>query len=118
MNPWAILAVVLAFGAGCGGSYLYGMDVGADGEIAKQAKLDDTVRQVKEAAQQGAAEAIAKIKPRNVTIQQEIEREIQTRVEYRDCRHSPDQLRRLNEALTGRADAPGSGELPGTVPPR
>ena len=47
-------------------------------------------------------------------IRQETEREIQTRTVYADCRHSPEQLQRLNAALAepGSASAPGGGQLP------
>jgi hypothetical protein len=67
----------------------------------------------RDAAQQGAAEAIASNRPKNVTIRQEVEREIQTNVQYRDCVHSPEQLRRLNAAITGDEPEPaGSGLVP------
>ena len=52
---------------------------------------------------------------RHTTIRQEAEREIQTRVEYRDCVHSPEQLQRLNAALANAGPA-GSAAGTGAVP--
>lgn len=105
----ALLGMALAFAAGT----WYGTGIGEDREFAKRAREDQLLARAGEAAQQSAAQAIAAIKPRNVTIRQETEREIQTRTVYADCRHSPEQLQRLNEALTGRAIGAGGGELPG-----
>ena len=117
MNPLLLgaLAASLSFLAGT----WYGTGLGEDKEFAKRAREDALVQKAGEAAQQSAAAAIAQLKPRNVTIRQEIEREIQTRTEYRDCRHGPDGLRSINEALTGiRAEPVGGGQLPGAGTPR
>lgn len=66
-----------------------------------------------EAAASAAAAQIAKIKVSHTTIRQEAEREIQTRVEYSDCRHSAEQLQRLNAAIAGGSGAPADrGQLP------
>ena len=105
-----VVGVLLAF---AGGTF-YGMGLGEDREFAKRAREDAIVSQVREAAQSAAAQEIAKIKPRNVTIRQEMQREIETRTIYRDCRHSADGLRVINEALTGRSQPAGDGKLPGT----
>lgn len=111
MTPLQILlGLTLSF---AGGTW-YGMGLGEDREFAKRAREDAIVSKVGEAAQLAAAGEIAKIKPRNITIRQELDREIQTRVEYRDCRHGPDGLRLINEALTGRAESAGDRQLPGT----
>lgn len=66
-----------------------------------------------EAAQDGAAKAIAANKPINQTIVQKVQHEIETNTVYRDCRNTPDGLFRINEALTGRAQPAGDGKLPG-----
>jgi hypothetical protein len=103
-----LLGCALAFGAGVG----YGTGVGEDREYAKRAREDRIVADTRAAAQQAAAEEIARIKQRNVTLRQETEREIQTRVEYRDCTHPDGVLRNINEALTGRRDPAGTGGVP------
>lgn len=112
MNPWLLLAIVLGWGASVGGAFFYGEGVGEAREKAGQADREALVREVRDAGQKGAADAIAKLKPRNVTIRQELEREIQTNTVYRDCRVPPGGVRLANEALTGRAEPAGGGELP------
>lgn len=106
----SLLGMAFSFAAGT----WYGTGLGEDREFAKRTREDAIVTQVRDTAQAAAADAIAKIKPRNVTIQQEIQREIQTRTEYRDCRHGPDGLRLINEALTGRPQSAGNSQLSGT----
>ena len=108
MNPWLITGAVLA----CIGSFWYGTEVGADGEIANQKKLDDVVIAVKEAAQSGAAQAIAANQPINKTIVQKVQHEIQTNTVYAECKHTDAGLRGVNEALTGRAQPVGDRKLP------
>jgi hypothetical protein len=94
-----------------------GDDYGVSRTIAQQKKSEDLVREAGEAAQLAAAAEIAKIKPRNVTIQQEVRREIETNTVYRDCRVPADGVRLANEALTGRAQPAGGGKLPGASAP-
>lgn len=110
---YALLAIVLAF---AGGTW-YGTGLGEDREYAKRAREDAIVQGVKDAAAIGAAQAIAKNKPRNVTIRQEAEREIRTEIQYRDCVNTPDQLRNINEALTGKQEPAGDRKLPRAVAP-
>lgn len=93
----AILAAVLS---GAGGVW-YGMDLGRDRLLAQQAKESKIVEDTRELARLGAADAIAANKPRNVTIKQEVQREILTNTVYADCRHTADQMRRINEAIVG-----------------
>lgn len=97
----AALAAVLLVG----GAFGYGVKVGADGELATQARVEEVRKAAEESAQLGAAAAIAKIKVTNTTIRGEVQREIQTNTVYRDCRLPADGVRLINEALTGqRAD--------------
>ena len=112
MNPYIIIAALLA----CVGAFFYGEHTGAAGEIAKQKKLDDIVRQVSEAAQTGAATAIAANKPVNQTIVQKATHEVQTNTVYRDCLNTAGQLRNINQALTGSAQPAGDSQLPGPGP--
>lgn len=117
MSPWFVLAFLLAWVASIGGTYRYAETVGEDRVTAQQKKQDDIVRETREAAQTGAAAAIAANRPKNVTIRQETEREIQTNTFYAECRHSPDQLRRINEAIAGHRPEPaGSGLVPRNAP--
>lgn len=114
MNPYAILALVVAWVASVGAAGWTGYDYGESSTIAGQKKTEDLVREAAEASQRAAAAAIAKIKPRNTTIQQEVRREIETNTVYRDCRITADGVRLADEALTGKPQPKpaGGGELP------
>ena len=112
MNPYLIIAALLTVA----GAFFYGEHTGAAGEIAKQKTLDDVIRDVKEAAQTGAATAIAANKPVNQTIVQKATHEVQTNTVYADCRNTAAQLRNINQALTGAAQPAGDSQLPGTGP--
>lgn len=107
-----IATAALAIGT-VSGAFFYGQHTGTTAERAKQADISEAMRRTEEAAQRGAAEVIAKIKPQNVTIRQELEREIQTNTVYRDCRVPADGVRIVNEAITGRpAQRTGDSQLP------
>lgn len=111
MNPYLIIATlvaVLAAGAG-------GFKLGADHEVAAKAREDKHIAEAVEAANTASAEAIAKIKVVNKTIQNEVQREVQNNIVYRDCKHTPDGLRLLNEAITGSKPT-GDSKLPRTDP--
>lgn len=106
-----LIAAVAALGVVVG-AFAYGVSVGKDSEVATQARIDKAMQDTREAAQQGAAKAIAQIKVTNTTIRGEVQREIQTNTVYRDCRVPADGLRIINDALKGqRTITPGSGEL-------
>jgi hypothetical protein len=108
MNPYLIIAAlvaVLAAGAG-------GFKLGADHELAAQAREDKHVAAAIQAANTASAEAIAGIKVANTTIHQELQREIRTNTIYAECKHSPGGLRNINDALA--APRPASDrKLPG-----
>jgi hypothetical protein len=103
----AITALVSGGGAGW-----FAYEAGRNAELATQAREDRVAEVSRAAAADAAASAIASIRVQNTTIRGEVRREISERVVYRDCVHSPDQLRRLNEAITGRAGPAGGGVVP------
>lgn len=109
VNPWVLLAIVLAWGASVTGSFFYGQDIGRDAEIAGQAKIKQAIEETKQAAQQGAADAIAALKPVNTTIVQKVQREITQNTIYRDCRVPADGVQLANQAITGRSPEPSGG---------
>jgi hypothetical protein len=113
MNPYLIIAVCIAWGASVGGAFVYGTDVGHDSEIASQAKINKAITETREAAQQGAANAIAQLKPINRTIVQKTEREVRENIRYSECVNTDGQLRNINAAIAGRAPDPAGG---GSVP--
>ncbi len=115
-NPWVLLAIVLAWGASVTGSFFYGQGIGREGEIAGQAKISKAIEETREAAQQGAASAIAEIKIVNTTIHQKAETVVRTERVYADCRHAPGMRDTINSALTGRTQPASDGKLPATQP--
>lgn len=116
MSPYAILAIVVLWGGSVGGAYFYGSGVGKDGEIANQAKINQAITDTREAAQLGAADAIAKIKVTNTTIKGRIETTIRDNPIYVDCKHGDDGLRDINEALTGKSQPASGSKLPRADP--
>lgn len=117
MNPWLILGAVVMWGASVVGAYFYGGNVGANAEIAKQASIKEAVEATRKAAQEGAANEIAKLKIRHTTVKGKVETIVRENVVYRDCKHSPDSLRLINDALGGRAGTTGEGNVPRADPP-
>jgi hypothetical protein len=108
MNPWLIVAFLLSIlGAGAGGFKL-----GADHEIAAKAREDKHVSAAIEAATKTSAEAIAAIRPKYTTIQNEVQREIRTNTVYSDCKLPADGLRLVQQALNGGAVPTGDSKLP------
>ena len=109
MNPYALLALAAAIAlAGAGGFRL-----GVDHEVASRAREDAHITQAIDAANATAAKAIAELRPKYTTITGKLEREIEIRDVYRDCKLSPDGLLLANQALDPRAEAPAGGKLPG-----
>ncbi len=117
LNPWILLALGAAWVGSAGGAFWYGTGVGEASVLARQKHDDDTVRKTREAAQKGAADAIAQIKITNTTVHQRAETVVREHVVYGDCRHVDGMLDRINEAITGRPQRPGDSKLPGTVAP-
>lgn len=104
--------VALAGVAVVAGAFFYGQSVGAAGERAAQKDRETLVREVAEASQAAAAVEIGKIEAKNVTQRQVLQREIVERPVYRDCRHSPDGLRAVNNALVPSSADPGPVSAP------
>lgn len=113
MNLYALLLIGCTWAASVAGAGWWAYGAGQDAEIATQAREDKVAENAARIAADVSAAAIAKIKPQITTIKQETEREIRTNTIYADCRHSPEQLQRLNAALTGGGSEPaGGGQLP------
>jgi hypothetical protein len=115
LNPWLILGASLAGAAALGGSYVKGRSDGRAVEIAQRVTLEEVARTAREASQQAAGEAIAKIEVKNVTIRQRLETEIREKPVYRDCIADQRVLDTVNEAITGNT-APGASELSAAGP--
>lgn len=119
MNPYVLLALVISWGASVAGAGWYGVGLGEDRIIAKQASDEQIRRSTLEAAQQGAADAIAKLKPVNTTIVQKTQREIRENTVYAECRVPAAGVQLANQAITGRPAEPAGGEqLPAANAPK
>lgn len=116
MNPYVLLAIVLAWGASVTGAFFFGRDTGHDSVIAEQEKTRQLIEDVSRRAQEGAAGEIAKIKVVNQVNRQVLEREIVEKPVYRDCRNTADGVRAINAALENRPLPAGDRELPGADP--
>lgn len=101
----AIVAAVVLLGAG----YRMGIKIKQGEWDAARVASAETMQ----AAQAGAAEAIAKLEVKNVTIRQAVQREVVTREVFRDCRSGPVALGLLNAAAGASAPATGASDVPG-----
>lgn len=119
MNPWVILGGVLVWVASIAGSYAYGTDVGKTGEIARVAELKQAMEETREQAKLGAADAIAKNKVKHTVIQGKVQTIIKDVPVYRDCEHTDDAFRLLNDAITGKSGTgrDSDSSLPRNVSP-
>lgn len=119
MNPWLIVIAGVFWVASVGGAYVKGQIVGKDRVVAQQVAVNDAIRETREAAQQGAAQAIAANKPINTTIVQKTQKEIRENTIYADCRVPAGGMQLANQAITGRPAEPAGGEqLPAAVSPK
>jgi hypothetical protein len=114
MNPYApLIALLVIVGAGVGG-FFYGGHVREAEIVAKQSRDADLIRETREAAALGAADAIAKIEVRHVTVREKTEVQLRDNPVYRDC-VADDRLHELvNEAITGEARPADSGLVSAT----
>jgi len=115
MNLSIALGGVILWGASLVGVYFYGVDVGADREVAVQARDDRLATKANDAAASAVASALARIEVKNVTIQQKLEREIHTREVFRDCRSGDAAVQLFNATPGVAASGPitaGGRELP------
>lgn len=119
MNPYVLLALVIGWGASVAGAGWYGMGLGEDKAIAKQASDDKIRQQTFDDAQRGAAAAIAANKPINNTIVQKVQHEIRTERVYSDCRVPASGMQLANEAITGKPAHPaGDGGVSSADAPK
>ena len=108
MNPYFIIAILVAF-AGVG---LGGFQIGVKYEKGSEADKKEAIAEAVDAANAAWAQNVSTIKVVNKTIQGEVQREVQTHTVYRDCKLTPDGMQLLNQALEGRAKPAGGGKLP------
>ena len=107
LNPslWLVGLALLA------GTFAGGISVGKKWEEGRNAIEQNHIAEAVDAANAASAEAIAKIKVTNRTIQSEVRREVETNTVYVDCKLPANGLQLANQALAGTKPA-GGGELP------
>lgn len=104
LNPYLILAVILAIGGAATGGYLRGRH-DENVEMLADAQKQRTLQDVIEA---GIAKGVSEIKVQNTTIRQNLETITRENTVYRDCKLDAAAFSLLNAALEGRA-APAAG---------
>ena len=110
MNPYLIIAALLAMmGVGAGGFKL-----GVDHEKASQVDRQDVIAEAVDAANNAWADKVASLKPTYTTIQNKLEKQIETNTVYRDCHLDPVGLQLANQALTGGAKPTSESKLSNT----
>lgn len=112
--PWLILAVTLLVGAAGATGYWKGSQHTADQIAAQQAREAALVEKTRETAAQAAAEQIAKIEVRNVTIRQKAETITREVPVYSECKNTPEMMRQLNSSL----DASTATDRPANADPK
>jgi hypothetical protein len=99
MNPYLLLAALLALGGAFAGGTWFGIDYQqkryAEEELARKSGWADAL--------ESTAKELAKLKVVNQTRNITLEREIVEKRVYQDCKHSPESVRVLNDALKGGA---------------
>ena len=105
-----ITAVLIALIVAAGGGFHVGLKLKQGEWDAARVASSETMQ----AAQAGAAEAIAKLEVKNVTIRQAVQREVVTKEVFRDCRSGPIALGLLNSAAGASSPATGASDVPGS----
>ncbi|MCE5292921.1 MAG: hypothetical protein LLG14_27310 [Nocardiaceae bacterium] len=113
INPWVILAIILALGGATTAGYLRGRH-DENVEMLADAQKQRTMQDVIEA---GIAKGVSQIKVQNTTIKQNLETITRENTVYRDCKLDPVARGLLDAALEGRAaSAVDHGIVPATDP--
>jgi len=95
------VVVVLLWISSIASMYYYGYQAGIDSEINRQVEIRQAIEETRKLAMEGAASEIANIKIQSTTIQGKVTTLIRDNPVYVDCKHTPDGLRLINQALTG-----------------
>ena len=118
IQKYLVIGLAVLSLVGTAGGYIAGRMDGAKLKEADQLRDQAIVQEARDAMLEAAAQSIATITVRHQTIRQEVQREIIEKPVYRDCRHSVDTFRLLNDALQNRdIQPPDSGVLPRTDTP-
>lgn len=106
MIPYVVAGAAITTLAALVGGYYVGRSDGRALEAAHQLSLEQLAEQTGRKTAIAAATAIAGIDIKQVTIRQEVQREVIEKPVYRECLHTPDGLRLVNAALTAQPGNP------------
>jgi hypothetical protein len=113
INPWYIVGLLVGVITLTSTAYNYGYNNGVNKVEAAQTRDNDLIAKVEERAMLGAANEIAKIQLKQTTIYNKVQKEVQTNTVYRECKHTADGLRSINEALTNsKTESIDTSKLP------
>lgn len=118
---WASVALAGGLAVAGGGLYLEGKKAGRNEVRAQVASQTEIAHEAARAAAAISAEAIGRIEVKNVTIRQQLEREVLTREVFRDCRSGPAAVGLLNGSpgvAAEPAEPAGGGVVPAAAAPR
>jgi len=109
LNPWVILAFILALAGATG----YGIHLGKSLEQAKQGRQLSLEQKI----QTTIATEVSKIKVTNTVVRGKVETITRENIVYRDCRNDPAVVGLLNDILAGKTSvAAGDRKLPAVEP--
>lgn len=117
MKPWLILGGVVIWVASIAGSYMFGDTNGENRQKVHENEIKQAIEDTREQAKLGAADAIAKQKVKHTVIQGKVQTIIKDNPVYRDCEHTDDAFRLLNDAITGGTGRNSDSSLPQNVSP-
>lgn len=117
INPWILLGAGVGAIAAAGSIFFYGVQVGEDKIRAQQQSTKDVVAEAIKARDLQTATLLSNIEVKNVQLTQPVVREVRTNTVYRECVHTPDGLRSLNNAIVGGPQPAGAGKLPAAAAP-
>ena len=118
---WSSVALAGGLALAGAGLYLEGKKAGRNEQIAKQATIDQVAAEFERKVAAVTANAISRIEVKNVTIRQQLEREVLTREVFRDCRSGPAAVGLLNGSpgvAAEPAESAGGGVVPAAAAPR
>lgn len=114
MNPWLLLAGLVAALSIVTGVYLKGREDGKAVIIASQAKALAAQQAMVAAELRSIGTNLSKLKVEHKTIHARVERETRIVTDYSRCNHTDSVFNDINQALTG--EPVSGGELPKTDP--
>lgn len=100
LNPWIVVGWLVSLAVAAGGAGLYAWNARADKCELDALRIDQAATAARDAAIDAAAKAIAGIDIKHTTINRRVEREVIEKPVYKECRHTPEMMETIKEAMT------------------